>query len=210
MKKKHFSKSSKIWLNNHFNDIYVKKRNIKKIRSRAWFKLESLDKKEKIFKSGMNVIDLGSSPGSWSQYAFSKVGILGNIIACDLKPMINIKGVNFILGDITQNNIFNKFISLSKHIVWNVIMSDMSPNISGISIIDSERSFYLADIALRISEKISFRKDFFIVKLFQGNGFNQYLKKISNIFKKVKIRKPNASRSSSREVFLVASGHKNK
>ncbi|CUR53229.1 RlmE family RNA methyltransferase [Buchnera aphidicola] len=205
---KKYSLKSMNWFKNSLKDSFIRKRNKNNLRSRAWFKLEELDNYLKIFKKGMNIVDLGSSPGSWSQYAQKKIGLTGSIIACDILPMKKISNVIFVLGDISNFLIFEKLVSLSKNKICNVIMSDIAPNISGISIIDNEKFFYLCDVVLNVAFKILDKNGILIFKLFQGVGFKEYLKKIFKHFVIVKIFKPNSSRANSREVFIIASQRK--
>lgn len=202
------SKSSKYWLKNHFRDPYIIKRNIINVRSRAWFKLQEIDKLFNIFYSGINVIDLGSSPGGWSQYAQKKVGKNGIILSCDLIPMKNLNGVTFICGDIFSDIVLKKINSFSKKHIWSVIMSDISPNISGYSLIDDSKMLSIGEKILDFSKKFLCSTGFLIIKFFQGKNIKIFLKKIFNIFLQVKIYKPNSSRASSREVFIIAHKHK--
>ncbi|ABJ90704.1 ribosomal RNA large subunit methyltransferase E [Buchnera aphidicola] len=202
------SKSSKNWLKRNFNDPYIKERNKKKLRSRSWFKLKEIDESEKIFKKGMNVIDLGSNPGGWSEYTLKKIGKSGKIFACDILPMRFLKDIVFFCGDISNSDFLKKiFLFLDKY-SWNVVMSDISPNICGYSVIDNSNMFKLSNIVLKISRHVLSNNGYLIIKLFQGYGFNKYMKKIRNIFELVKIYKPNASRVNSREVFIIAYGCK--
>ena len=200
--------SSKQWMKEHFRDQYVKQSWEKKLRSRAWFKLEEIHRKDKIFKSGMTVLDLGSTPGGWSQYVLSQVGKSGKVIACDLLPMDSINGVNFIQGDIGSKEVIEeicKFLGSSR---IQSIVSDMSPSISGMSTVDIARSINLAELAFKICQDMLAPGGSLIVKVFQGEGFDEYLQETKSFFKKVKIRKPNASRARSREVYIVATGAK--
>ncbi|WP_343189320.1 RlmE family RNA methyltransferase [Buchnera aphidicola] len=198
---KKFNNSSQ-WIHNHINDFYVKYSYKNKLRSRSWFKLKEIDKKNNIFKSGMKVIDLGSFPGGWSKYVISKVGFKGLVIAVDKKFMNVIKGVNFIQGDINKKDILNKILSFKKKI--HVLISDMSPNISGIKFVDDIKIIKLIKISLNISKKVLLKKGIFIVKAFQGIKLDYYIKKIKLFFLKVYLYKPNSSRSSSREIYIIA------
>ncbi|MFP3036897.1 MAG: 23S rRNA (uridine(2552)-2'-O)-methyltransferase RlmE [Arsenophonus sp.] len=200
--------SSTRWLSEHSNDKYVFQAKKRNLRSRAWFKLDDINKSDKIFKSGMNVVDLGAAPGSWSQYAISKIGRTGKVIACDLLPIDPIIGVDFLQGDLQDNKILKKLFELIGEKKIQVVMSDMAPNMSGIPVIDIPRFIYLAKLSLNILRCILAIGGSFIVKIFYGDGFNEYLKEIHSLFLKVKIRKPNASRLRSREVYIVATGRK--
>lgn len=198
------SKSSNRWLLEHFNDKYVKEAKNNKIRSRAWFKLQQLDETNKLFKKGMNVIDLGAAPGSWSQYAISKIGKTGYIIACDVLPIKPIKGVDVFQGDIRNKKIFNLVLNSSNKIKFDLVMSDMAPNITGNFSIDMPRIINLSKLALKISDFLLSKNGIFLLKSFQGEGFNEFYQEIKILFKKVKICKPKTSRTRSREIFILA------
>ncbi|MGP1930718.1 MAG: 23S rRNA (uridine(2552)-2'-O)-methyltransferase RlmE [Arsenophonus sp. ET-YP4-MAG3] len=204
--KKH-SVSSTRWLQEHFNDKYVFQAQ-KKIRSRAWFKLNEIQESDKIFKSGMNIVDLGAAPGGWSQYAITKIGINGWIIACDLLLMDPIVSVDFLQGDFRNKKTLEILLERIGEKKIQVIMSDMAPNMSGIRVIDTPKSIYLAELALNMCRYVLVVGGNFVVKVFHGEGFNEYLREVRSLFLKVKIRKPNASRSRSREVYIVATGRK--
>lgn len=208
---KNRSKSSKFWIKKNDKDQYVIQAKRRKFRSRSWFKLQEIEKKNKIFKSNMNVIDIGSSPGGWSQYAIKRIKPKGIIIACDILPMKPIKNVIFFKGNFCQKDIFNNFLNICKKRKIQVCMSDLSPNITGISSIDIPKSFMLASYALKICLSTLEPNGIFLIKIFQGDGFNNFLKKINFLFKSVKICKPSASRSRSREVYILAKekNHKN-
>lgn len=202
------SESSSRWLEEHFTDKYVLQAQKNGVRSRAWFKLDEIQKTDKIFKPGMTVVDLGAAPGGWSQYAANKVGKAGWIIACDLLLMNPIGGVDFLQGDFRDEQILKELLKRINGKKVQVIMSDMAPNISGILAIDISRSMYLVEIALDMCRYVLDTGASFIVKVFHGEGFDEYLKKIRSLFLKVKIRKPDSSRSRSREVYIVATGYK--
>nr|WP_281351027.1 SAM-dependent methyltransferase [Enterobacteriaceae endosymbiont of Donacia fulgens] len=178
-------------------------------RSRSWFKLAEIEKIDKIFKKNMIIIDLGSSPGGWSSFASLKIGNKGRIIACDILPMDYIQNVNFYKGNICNPIFFNKIIKKLNKIKVHMIMSDMSPNISGIKEIDIPRIIYLNELTLKLCYSKLRHNGIFLVKTFQGKGLTQFYKKISSIFEIVKIRKPNASRSQSNEIYIVAKRYKN-
>ncbi|VFP88456.1 Ribosomal RNA large subunit methyltransferase E [Buchnera aphidicola (Cinara piceae)] len=200
--------SSKNWFRKHCKDPYVRERNRRNLRSRSWFKLKEINESEKIFEKGMNIIDLGSHPGGWSEYASQEIGHTGIIYAYDILPMRPLKNVTFFKGDITDIDIQKKmFFFLKKH-SWNVVMSDMSPNISGCSIVDNVNVFKLSNIALKIAIRVLSSKGYLIIKLFHGHGFNKYIQKIYSKFIIVKVYKPRSSRVNSREVFIIARGFK--
>ncbi|QCI17198.1 23S rRNA (uridine(2552)-2'-O)-methyltransferase RlmE [Buchnera aphidicola (Aphis helianthi)] len=198
------SNSSKRWLSEHFQDIYVKEAKKNKIRSRSWFKLEEIDKNNKIFKPGMNIIDLGASPGGWSQYAVNKIGKTGSVIACDILPMEKIVGVKFFQGDFRNINTLNFIIDYLSNNTFNVVMSDMAPNITGCWSIDMPRIIEVCRIALTISKHLLSKHGIFLVKSFQGEGLNEFFREIKMLFSKIKICKPKTSRSRSREIFILA------
>lgn len=198
------SNSSNRWLSEHFQDQYVKEAKKQKIRSRSWFKLEEIDKNNRLFKPGMNVLDLGSSPGGWSQYAAKKIGKKGYILACDILPMKKIKGVNFFQGDFCNKKTLNWILTNLSHVNLNLIMSDMAPNITGCSSIDMPRIIEICKMVFTISDHLLSRNGVVLVKSFQGEGFNEFFAQIKNLFSKIKICKPKTSRSRSREIFMLA------
>ncbi|CAL4324158.1 Ribosomal RNA large subunit methyltransferase E [Buchnera aphidicola (Protaphis terricola)] len=201
---KNKSNSSKRWLSEHFQDQYVQAAKKYKIRSRSWFKLEEIDKSNKIFKPGMNVIDLGCSPGGWSQYAINKIGYNGKVIACDILPMKKITGVKFFQVDFYDIKKFNFILNSLSNINFHVVMSDMAPNITGNWCIDMPRIIKTCKIALKLSEYLLSKHGVFLVKSFQGEGLNEFFKEIKTLFSKIKICKPKTSRSRSREIFILA------
>ncbi|QJC37828.1 23S rRNA (uridine(2552)-2'-O)-methyltransferase [Enterobacteriaceae endosymbiont of Donacia bicoloricornis] len=204
-------KKSKIWLEKNSKDFYIKKvqKNINKYRSRSWFKLAEIEKTDKIFKKNMTIIDLGSSPGGWSSFASLKIGSKGKIIACDILPMNYIKNVNFYQGNICNPIFFNKIKKKINKTKIHLIMSDMSPNISGIKEIDIPRIIYLNELTLKLCYSNLEQNGSFLVKTFQGEELIKFYNKINSIFEIVKIRKPNASKSKSSEVYIVAKRYKN-
>ncbi|UAJ64904.1 23S rRNA (uridine(2552)-2'-O)-methyltransferase [Candidatus Schneideria nysicola] len=200
---------NKVWLRQHFKDIYIKQKYKRKIRSRAWFKLDQIQKTDNIFNKGMHIIDLGSAPGGWSEYALKKViPYKGSVIACDILPMQPLQGVEFIQVDCFHNDFLKILLKKINNRKIKMVMSDMSPNITGISSIDIPNSINYANITLNICYSLLEKEGNLLLKIFQGEGFNEYIKKVKLIFNKVIIRKPPASRSSSREVYLVAKGFK--
>jgi 23S rRNA (uridine2552-2'-O)-methyltransferase len=204
------SKSSKQWLDEHVNDPYVKKAQVDGYRARAAYKLLELNDKDKLITSGMQVLDLGSAPGSWSQIAGRLVGTRGHVIATDILPMDSVENVDFIQGDFTEEIIFEKIVQQLNEQPIDVVISDMAPNISGVDVADQAASIYLVELALDMAKKVLKPKGDFLVKVFQGEGFDDYVKSVRSCFEKVVIRKPQASRPRSREVYLVAKGHKPK
>lgn len=202
MKKK--SNSSNRWLLEHFQDKYVKEAKKNKIRSRSWFKLEEIDRANKLFRPGMNVIDLGSSPGGWSQYASKKIKKKGYVVAFDILPMKKIEGVNFIQGDVRNKKTLDLILNDLFDIKFDLVMSDMSPNITGCSLVDMPRIIEVCKIACNISNHLLFQNGILLVKSFQGEGFNEFFTEIKKLFSKIKICKPTTSRSRSREIFILA------
>lgn len=202
------SASSTRWLNEHFNDRFVQQAQKKGIRSRAWFKLEEIQKSDKLFKPGITVVDLGAAPGGWSQYVASLIGNKGRIIACDLLPMDPIVGVDFLQGDFRDEAVLKALLERVGKEKVQVVMSDMAPNMSGQPAVDIPRAMYLVELALDMCKDVLALNGNFIVKVFQGEGFEEYLKQVRSMFKTVKIRKPEASRARSREVYIVAMGMK--
>ncbi|OTQ57914.1 23S rRNA (uridine(2552)-2'-O)-methyltransferase RlmE [Gilliamella sp. A7] len=208
MSNKKRSASSTRWLNEHFNDRFVQQAQKKGLRSRAWFKLEEIQKSDKLFKPGITVVDLGAAPGGWSQYVASLIGNKGRIIACDLLPMDPIVGVDFLQGDFRDEAVLNTLLERVGEEKVQVVMSDMAPNMSGQPAVDIPRAMYLVELALDMCKDVLAPNGSFIVKVFQGEGFEEYLKTVRSLFKTVKIRKPEASRARSREVYIVAMGMK--
>ncbi|AZP36304.1 Ribosomal RNA large subunit methyltransferase E [Candidatus Annandia adelgestsuga] len=194
------------WYKNKINNFYYKQAKIKKLRSRSWFKLKQIDEKEKLFYSGMKVIDLGSSPGSWSLYVSSKIKKNGYLISCDLLSMnpIPFNNFKFIKGNILDKLIIKKILKILNNNKVNIIISDMSSNISGISYTDNYNNMKLFDSAFKICKKFLSFNGIFLIKVFQNNNFNDYIKKIKNFFLKIKICKPKASNSNSREIYILA------
>lgn len=208
MANKKRSASSSRWLQEHFSDKYVQQAQKKGFRSRAWFKLEEIQQSDNIFKPGMTVVDLGAAPGGWSQYVVQQLGNKGRIIACDLLPMDPIVGVDFLQGDFRDELVLKALLDRVGENKVQVVMSDMAPNMSGMPAVDIPRSMYLVELALDMCRDVLAPGGSFIVKVFQGEGFDEYLGQIRSLFTKVKVRKPDASRSRSREVYIVATGRK--
>lgn len=180
----------------------------KKIRSRSWFKLDEIQQIDKILSPGITVLDLGSSPGGWSQYAITKVGITGHIIACDILDMPLITGVSFIKGDFSNILVQKKIITFLHQNKVQTILSDMAPNMTGCSLIDTTKSIYLMELALNMCFNVLSPGGSFLVKGFHSEDCNKFLRKISLYFTNIKTRKPHASRSRSREIYIVAKGYK--
>ena len=206
-KKKHTASSTR-WLNEHFEDEYVKKAKKLGLRSRAVFKLEEINNKDKLLKPGMSVVDLGAAPGGWSEYAVKVVGEKGQVVACDILPMDPIAGVAFLQGDFREDAVLDALLSRIDGKNVDVVMSDMAANFTGNESADSARSMYLVELALEMCHQVLKKNGSFVVKVFQGEGFEQFMQEVKLVFKVVKTRKPESSRPRSREVYLVATGFK--
>ncbi|NDH08179.1 MAG: 23S rRNA (uridine(2552)-2'-O)-methyltransferase RlmE [Gammaproteobacteria bacterium] len=202
------SKTSKQWLREHFSDAYVKKAHQHGLRSRAYFKLEELDQKEKLFKSGMTIVDLGSAPGGWSQYLSQKFNEQAKLLALDILPMEHLPGVEFICGDFTEDAVLAELSAKLCPREVDIVISDMAPNWSGCKHIDLPKTMFLAELAADFAMAFLKPGGGFLIKLFQGEGFDAYLKFIREHFSKVSILKPQASRDRSREFYLLAKGFK--
>lgn len=202
------SKSSSRWLEEHVNDPYVKQAQVDGYRARAAYKLLELNEKDKLIRSGSLVVDLGSAPGSWSQIAGRLVGVKGRVIASDILPMDSLENVDFIQGDFTEETVFNQIMELLGQRKADVVISDMAPNISGVDAVDQAASMYLVELALDMARQVLKPKGDFVAKVFHGEGYDDYVKEVRTSFDKVVIRKPNASRPRSREVYVVGKGFK--
>ena len=202
------SKSSSAWLREHFDDHYVKEAQRLGLRSRAAFKLMEIQEKDRLIKPGMVVVDLGAAPGGWSQFAYDIVGERGRVIASDILPMDTLAGVEFVAGDFTEESVFNQLLDVIGEEKADLVISDMAPNMSGMQAIDQPRSMYLAELALDMAKEALRPGGSIVFKVFQGEGFDQLLREMRAEFTKVVTRKPSASRSRSREVYLVAKAYK--
>ena len=198
------SKSSKKWLEERAKDKYVKKSKQAGYRSRASFKLLEIQEKDNVIKPGMTVVDLGCAPGGWSQVAKNLVGDKGTVLATDILPMAPIPGVRFIQGDFTDNAVFENLVASIKGESADLVISDMAPNITGIRSIDQSGSIHLAELALDFARSILGEGAYFLVKVFEGEGTAEFRKLVSFEFEKVSVRKPKASRTRSREMYLLA------
>lgn len=202
------SKSSNRWLEEHVNDPYVKRAQVDGYRSRASYKLLELIEKDKLVRQGMIVLDLGSTPGGWSQVVAPLVGSKGKTIASDILPMDAINDVTFIEGDFTEQAVFDQILAALDNGKVDFVMSDMAPNISGVDAADQASSMYLVELALEMAKAVLKPGANFATKVFHGEGYDQYLKEVRCSFNKVVVRKPDASRSRSREVYIVGKGYK--
>lgn len=202
------SKSSDRWLKEHFDDVWVKKSQEDGYRSRASYKLIELDAKDKLFRPGQLVVDLGAAPGGWSQVAVEKVGDSGVVIASDILPMDPIAGVDFVQGDFTEDSVFEALLDLLDNRRADVVISDMAPNMSGMAAVDIPKAMGLVELALDMAQRVLRPGGVFVAKVFQGEGFDALLADMRGSFKTVVSRKPDSSRARSREVYLVGKGFK--
>jgi 23S rRNA (uridine2552-2'-O)-methyltransferase len=203
-------KNSRDWVKRHLSDPYVKKANEEGYRSRAVYKLQAIDDAEKLIRPGAVVVDLGSAPGGWSQLAIKRIGNsgTGKVIAIDLLPMEPIERVQFILADFSEESGLQAVISSLDNRRVDLVISDMSPNMTGVPITDQARLFALGELAMDFAVKFLQPNGAFLVKVFQGEGFEPFVKLLRSQFLKVAAKKPDASRDESREVYLLARGIK--
>ena len=198
------SKSSKRWLREHESDQYVRKSRRDGYRSRASYKLLEIHARDKLFRSGMLVVDLGAAPGGWSQVAMELVGSRGKVIACDLLPMDAIGGVEFVVGDFCDERILQAILDALGDDRADLVISDMAPNLSGIRSADQAQMMALAELALEFARLALKPAGSMLVKVFQGEGMDAFLTELRAHFAKVVVRKPAASRARSREQYLLA------
>jgi len=208
------SKSSKNWLTEHEDDLWVKRARLEGYRSRASFKLLEIQQSDRLIQPGMTVVDLGSAPGGWSQVAAKLVGLRGKVIASDILPMESISGVDFVQGDFTEENCLKEILALVKDNHANnlgrvdLVISDIAPNLSGMAAIDQPRSMYLVELAMDFARTTLKGQGSLLSKVFQGEGYDALLRELKQDFSQVIVRKPQASRARSREVYLLAKGYK--
>ena len=208
MAKSSRSKTSKAWLKEHFNDPWVARAQEQGYRSRASFKLLEMHEKDRLFRPGMTVLDLGAAPGGWSQVAGQLIGGKGTVIASDILAMDALPDVTFIEGDFREDAIYEQILAALGDQRADLVMSDMAPNMSGNSAVDQPRAMYLAELALDMAERGLEPDGLFLVKVFQGEGFEDYRKALQSRFKRVVSRKPAASRARSTEVYQLGFGLK--
>ncbi len=200
------TKSSRRWLDRHFNDPFVKRAQQEGYRSRAAFKLLEVQDKDRLIQKGMTVVDLGAAPGGWSQVVHRLVGDAGRVLALDILPMEPVAGVTFLLGDFREEPVLAELHAALGGATVDLVLSDMAPNVSGVAAVDQARAAHLCELALDLACKVLKPKGALVVKAFQGEGFDAYLRQVRAAFAQVATRKPEASRSESREVYLVAKG----
>lgn len=200
------TKSSRRWLDRQFNDPYVKLAQEQGYRSRAAYKLLEIQEKDHLIRPGMRILDLGAAPGSWSQVAARLAGAGGHVIALDLLPMEPIPGVTVLEGDFREESVLADLRAGLGESDLDLILSDLAPNLSGAAAVDQPRSLYLAELALELARETLKPGGYLVVKIFQGEGFDRYLRELRGDFARVASRKPRASRPESRELYLVAKG----
>ncbi|ETI61786.1 23S rRNA (uridine(2552)-2'-O)-methyltransferase RlmE [Marinomonas profundimaris] len=202
------SKSSNSWMKEHFDDPYVKKSQQDGYRSRASYKLMEINDKDKLFRPAMRVVDLGAAPGGWSQVAAKLVGDKGTIVASDILEMAPLPGVSFVQGDFTEQEVYEAILAEIGEEKADLVISDMAPNMSGNNSADQPQAMYLVELALDMAAQVLRPGGNFLVKVFQGEGFDEYLKTMRAQFESVITRKPDASRARSREVYLLGRQYK--
>lgn len=202
------SKSSARWLAEHASDPYVKRAHEEGWRSRAAFKLEEIQRTDRLLRPGITVVDLGAAPGGWSQYAARLLAGKGRVIALDVLEMPSLPGVEFIQGDFTEPDVLERLEAALGGSRVDLVMSDMAPNMMGISDVDHDRSMYLVDLAVEFASKALRPGGDLLMKVFQGREFQPLLARLRKEFDTVKLRKPGASRARSSEVYVLARGYR--
>ena len=198
------TKSSGAWLNEHVHDPYVKLAQKQGYRARAAFKLLEINEKDKLIQADTVLADLGSAPGSWSQVATELIGPRGRVIAMDILPMDPLPGVEFIQGDFREDEVLQQFVDLLNGQKLDLVISDIAPNMSGNTVTDQARSFYLCELAYDFAINHLKPGGHFLIKVFQGAGYQEYVKLLRESFAEVVVRKPKASRDRSNEIYLLA------
>jgi len=198
------SRSSGRWLQEHFADPFVQRAKSEGWRSRAVFKLEEIDRREKLLRPGRVCLDLGAAPGAWSQYARQRVGAKGRVVASDILAMPELPGVEFVQGDFREAAVFERILALLPQRGVDLVLSDMAPNLSGVDVIDQPRSMYLAELALDMAGRILKPGGDALIKVFQGAGFQELVQGARGRFGRVRLLKPQASRARSPEIYLLA------
>ncbi|CAG4975472.1 23S rRNA (uridine(2552)-2'-O)-methyltransferase RlmE [Novilysobacter luteus] len=200
------SKSSQRWLKEHHSDPFVKKARAEGMRSRAVYKLEELVARDRLLKSGMVVVDLGAAPGGWSQWVRQELGDSGRVVALDILEMPPLAGVEFLHGDFREDAVLSRLEASLGGKPVDLVLSDMAPNKSGVDAVDMPRAMYLSELAMDFADRHLKVDGAFLIKLFQGVGFDEYVKELRRRYAKVSIRKPAASRKRSPEVYALAQG----
>ncbi len=200
------NKTSKAWMHEHLNDPYVQRAQAEGYRARAAYKLKEIDERDHLFKPGMVVVDLGAAPGSWCQVAVRRVGAKGKVLGVDLLPVEPIAGLDFLLGDFTEEAVLAELEARLGGAAVDLVLSDMAPNLSGVATVDQARSIHLCELALDFAARHLGPGGRLLVKVFQGEGFTDFRKAMERTFASVQVRKPKASRDRSAEVYLLGSG----
>ena len=198
--------SSRAWLREHREDLFVQRALKEGYRSRACYKLKEINERDRLLRPGMAVLDLGAAPGGWSQVAAELVGSKGRIIATDILPMDSLADVEFVQGDFTEEAVFEEIMALVGGLRIDVVLSDMAPNMSGVTAVDQPRSMHLVELTLDMATQTLDVGGCFVSKIFQGEGFDDVMREARRHFDRVLTRKPDASRPRSREVYLIAKG----
>lgn len=202
------SKSSNEWLKEHFDDYYVNKAKQEGWRSRAIYKLQEIDEKDQLFKKGMTVVDLGAAPGGWSQWTSMQIGEEGRVFALDILPVDPFAGVTFIQGDFREDEVYQNLLDALDGRDVDLVMSDMAPNMTGNKGVDIPKSMYLVELCVELAEQVLKPGGDLLMKVFQGEGYDQLLTTLKGSYQKVLTRKPKASRARSKEIYLLARGKK--
>ena len=202
------SKSSERWLREHFGDTFVRQAQALGLRSRAAFKLLEIDKRDRLLRPGMTVVDLGAAPGGWSQVVADRIGAKGRVVALDLLPIDPLPGVTLLQGDFTEQAVLDRLLGQLDGRPVDLVLSDMAPNMSGMKAVDQPRAARLAELALDCARQVLRPDGDLLLKMFQGEGFDPLLAELRVAFAKVVVRKPQASRSRSREVYLLARNYR--
>ena len=198
------SSASKRWLQAHSDDAWVKRSRQEGYRSRASYKLKEIQHRDRLLRPGMTVVDLGAAPGGWSQVAAEAVDTCGRVIACDLLPMDPLPGVQFVQGDFTDRAVLERVLTAVGEDGADLVISDMAPNLSGMSAIDQPRALHLAELALDLARTVLKPGAYFLVKLFHGAGLDDFRGQLEAEFRSLRVRKPRSSRARSREIYLLA------
>ena len=200
------SKSSQRWLKEHFSDPFVKKAQAEGMRSRAAYKLEELVERDRLLKPGMVVVDLGAAPGGWSQWVRKELGDTGRVIASDILDMPTLAGVEFLHWDFREDAVLSELETMLDGAAVDLVLSDMAPNMSGVDQVDQARAMHLSELAMAFADDHLRTGGTFLIKLFQGVGFDDYVRDLRRRYAKLAIRKPAASRRRSNEVYALAQG----
>lgn len=202
------TKTSKTWMQEHVNDPFVQQAKARGYRSRAAFKLAEIDDRDRLLRPGAVVVNLGAAPGSWSQVAVQRIGAKGRVFALDLLPVEPIPGVEFLQGDFTDEAVAEHFEAGLQGAAVDLVMSDMAPNMSGVPTVNQARSIHLCELALDFAARHLKPGGNFLVKVFQGEGFDELRRQMQEVFRAVQVRKPKASRDRSAEVYLLGTGRR--